>query len=272
MHRRSRKKPDPTVHRFRAWMEQYHRAEMIHRAEALPLRRDMVTLLTFVRDNKIVGTQSTGNMPLKAVREVTARFVDPPQLDHTIGDHTYKLRTEADVWPLYFLHILAEVGGLLAIAPARRWRFTPQGQQFLATDPLLQLAFLLTVWWYEVNWLVAYPFEGMGEELPPSFNMVTYARLRSLPIGESISFEEFADGLIEEAGLTWTAPDRSAATSLLRGSIARMVIHILADFGAVTCKYREEPLGRGTTSRLVAFEISPFGEALLDAVSLMETR
>ena len=272
MHRRSRKKPDPTARRFRAWMAQYHHAEMVHRAEVLPLRRDMVTLLTFVRDNKVVGTQTTGNMPLKAVREVTARFVDPPQLDTTIGDHTYKLRTEANVWPLYFLHNLAEIGGMLAIAPARRWQFTPRGGEFLGTSPLLQVSYLLTIWWYQVNWLVAYPYEGMGDELPSAFNVTTLAHLRSLPTGTSISFQEFADGLIEETGLTWTAPDLSDATRLLRGSIKQMVIRILADFGAVEREYQEEPLGKGTIARLVAFEISPFGEALLDAVSLMETR
>jgi hypothetical protein len=255
--------------RLSVWLEQYHNdAEVVCQAEVLPLRRDMMTLLTFVRDNKVVGTQSTGNMPLKAVREVTARFVEPPKLETTIGDHTYRLRSEADLWPLYFLHILAEVGGLLAIAPARRWRLTAEGEGFLAVDPLLQVSFLLTVWWYAVNWLVAYPFEGMGDALPPFFNMVTLARLRSLPIRTRISFEEFADELIEETGLTWTAPDSSAATMLLRGSIARMVIYILAVFGAVECEYREEPLGKGTTSRLVAFEIALLGKALLDAVAI----
>jgi len=254
--------------RIRAWLKQYHNAEMVRQAQVLPLRQDMVTLLTFVRDNKVVGTQSTGNMPLKMVRQVTARFVNPPQLETTIGDHTYRLRSEADLWPLYYLHILAEVGGLLAIAPARRWRLTPGGKEFLDTAPLLQASFLLTVWWYEVNWLVAYPFEGMGDALPPFFNLATLDRLCSLPIGTPISFEEFADGLIEKTGLTWTAPDSSAATMLLRGSITRMVIYVLANFGAVKCEYREEPLGKGTNSRLVAFEITPFGKALLDAVAI----
>jgi hypothetical protein len=36
-------------------------------AEELALRRDVVTLLTYLRDNKVTGTQSTGNLPLKAV-------------------------------------------------------------------------------------------------------------------------------------------------------------------------------------------------------------
>ena len=47
-----------------------------------------------------------------------------------------------------------------------------------------------------------------------------------------------------------------------------MIIDILANFGAVKCEYREEPLGKGTTSKLVAFEMTPFGKALLDAVTI----
>ena len=138
MQRRVPDEIESAERRFSTWLEQYHNAEMVRQAEVLPLRRDMVTLLTFVRDNRVVGTQSTGNMPLKAVREVTARFVTPPELETTIGDHTYKLRSEAHLWPLYFLHILAEVGGLLAIAPARRWRLTREGEKFLGIDPLLK--------------------------------------------------------------------------------------------------------------------------------------
>jgi hypothetical protein len=252
--------------RFSVWQRQYHNAAMVRQAEALPLQRDMVTLLTFVRDNKVVGTQSTGNMPLKAVRDVTARFVNPPELETTIGDHTYKLRSEADLWPLYFLHILAEVGDLLAIAPARRWRLTRRGEEFLDADPLLQVSFLLTVWWYEVNWLVAYPVAGMGDDLPPDFNLVTLARLRSLPVETRISFEEFAGGLIEETGLTWTVSG-DFVTGLLRASIARMVIYILRAFGAVECEHRDEPLGKSTIKELDAFEITPFGRALLDGAA-----
>ena len=249
---------------------QYQDPEMVRQAQDLPLRRDMLTLLTYVRDNKVVGTQSTGNMPLKAVREVTARFANPPQLDTTIGDHIYRLRSEEDVWPLYFLHILAEVGELLAVAPARRWRLTPVGERFLGTDPLIQATSLLTVWWYGVNWLVAYPFEGMGEALPRDFEGVTLARLRALPVNTRIPFEEFADGLIEQTGLAWSAPDSDFAATALRGSIGRMVIHVLARFGAVDREYRDEPLGKGTLSRLVAFEITPFGKALLDAVAMVD--
>jgi hypothetical protein len=269
MPRRAPDEVDPNEQRFQAWLQQYRTPETVRQARVLPLRRDMVTLLTFVRDNKIIGTQSTGNMPLKAVREVTARFVDPPKLDTAIGDRIYKLRTEVDVWPLYFLHILADVGDLLVIAPAQRWQLTPQGNEFLDADPLLQLSFLLTTWWYEVNWLVAYPVAGLGDALPSPFELVVLARLRALPTGTRVDFEGFADELIEQTGLTWTAQDTSGATMLLRGSIERIVFSVLADFGAVEREYREEPLGQTTISRLAAFEITPLGTALLDALAMV---
>lgn len=78
-------------------------AEILSCAEQLPLRRDMVTLLTYVRDSKVVGTQSTGNPPRKVIREVAAPFVEPPTLDVTIGKRIYRLRTETEVWPVYYL-------------------------------------------------------------------------------------------------------------------------------------------------------------------------
>ncbi|HUT95804.1 MAG TPA: hypothetical protein VMY37_40505 [Thermoguttaceae bacterium] len=233
------------------------------------MRRDVVALLSFVRDNKVIGTQGTGNMPLKAVREVTARFVDPLELETVIGDKTYRLRSEEDLWPLYLLHVLAEVGGLMKTGRARRWRLTAQGERFLRAEPILQVPFLLAVWWHRVNWLIAYPLQGMGHALPHFFPEATLASLRSMPIGVDIPFDEFADGLIAATGLTWTAEDSRFAASALRASIERMVIGMLARFGAVECKRRKEPLGRGTISRLVSFNITAWGMTVLNAIAIL---
>ena len=253
--------------RLRAWLEKHSSDELIAQAEALALCRDMVTLLTFVRDNNIIGTQGTGNMPLKAVREVTSHFVIPLELESTIGERTFQIRSETEVWQLHFLHILAVVGMLLKTSPAKRWELTVRGKSFLEEDPLFHVSFLLTTWWHQVNWLVAYPYEGMGEALPPFFTVATLAFLRFLPVGTQVPFDEFADTLIEKTGLTWSAPKSEMAPMLLRSSIARMVIYILEDFGALKPEHREEPLGKGTTSRLVAFEITSFGQALLNVVA-----
>jgi len=252
-----------------SWLEQCQDASIVGQAEVSAVRRDMVTLLSFVRDNKVIGTQGAGSMPLRAVREVTARFVHPPALETVIGDRTYRLRSEEDVWPLYLLHVLAEVGGLMKTGRARRWRLTAQGERFLRAEPMLQVSFLLAVWWRRVNWLIAYPLEGMGDALPSFFPEATLVSLRSMPLGIDVPFDEFADGLIAATGLTWTAKDSRFAASALRGSIERMVIDMLARFDALTCKHREEPLGKETISRLVSFDITPWGMALLNAIAML---
>jgi hypothetical protein len=269
MKKKTRRDGLSTGQRFQRWLRRHHTPERIDEAEAVPMRRDLVTLLEYVRDNKVVGTQSTGNMQLKTIREVTARFVVPPVLDTTIGNHTYKLRTEYEVWPLHFMHILAEVGGLLWIVPGRRWRLTPDALRFLDMDPLFQLSFLLFVWWFQINWLVAYPVGGLGEDLPDSLEQVTLARLRAIRPGTKVSIEDFADGLIAAAGLTWTAQDMSAAPMLLRGAVRRMVIHVLEDFGAVRCTYRPHRL-ISDLKDLVSFEVTPLGVALLDSLVIQE--
>ena len=253
--------------RLDVWLKKH--ALLAQQAEAAPIRQNMVTLLAFVRDNKVVGTQSTGNLPLKAVREVTARFTNPPQLDTKIGGRTFQLHSEEEVWPLHFLHILADVGGLIETGRARRWQITAQAKRVLETAPPVQAAFLLAVWWHKVNWLVAYPYSGMGDNLPYLFSKTTLAGLRSLPTGTYVSFSDYATKLIGSTGLTWTAQESRFADSALRASIERMVIDILADFGALKCRYRKEPLGKGTITKLAAFQVTPWGKALLEAVAIV---
>ncbi len=251
--------------RLGKWLRQVN-GDRVAQAEVLPLRRDMVALLTYMYENRVKGTRSTGNLPLKAVREVTARFVNPPELETAFGDHTYRVRSEDDVWPLSFLHTLAYVGGLLEGGPARQWIVTPDGARFMAAGPLVQVWILFVTWWERVNWLIAYPFTGMGESLPARFNKITLAHLLSLPTELRIPFDPFADRLIHESGLKWTAPDMSGAQTLLRWAIERMVIAILADFGMVEREYRDKPLGKGTIQELATFQITSFGRGLLESL------
>ncbi len=247
-------------------LEPYFETDIAKQAEELALRRDMITLLTFVRDKKVVGTQSCGYMPLKMIRELTANFVNPPVLDAKIGDRVYKLRTEEDVWQLYFLHILGEVGVLLKTPRAKQWRLTATGKKFLQTPTLIQLWYLLMIWQHRVNWLVAYPIQGMGESLPPYLNIYTLDSLIRTPVNQRINFVEFADKLIEKAGLTWTSQDTTCHAMLLQDSIERMVIDILTSFGMVEPEYQEKPLGKGYVTELVAFKINDLGRVLLEAM------
>jgi len=235
-------------------------------AAALPLRRDIVALLEYIRDHKVIGTQAQGNLPLKAVREITARFVEPLALETTIGQHTFRIRSEENLWPLYFRRVLADVGGLLRGGRARTWRLTKAGERFLASEPTEQVCHLLATWWFRVNWLIAFPFAGMGQALPPGLNRTVLAHLHRLHVGEKVDFATFADRIIQETGLTWQARETTFARMALHGGLGRMVINVLVDFGAVEGEYADQPVGQGTIRKLVAFRLTPFGKGLLDSL------
>jgi hypothetical protein len=206
--------------------------------ESLAVRRDMVTLLSYIREKRPVGTQSTGNLQLKAVREVCARFVNPPVLDEKVGGKIYKLRSEEHIWSLFFLHRIAETGGLVIGGQARVWRLTPAGEVFLELPVPVQFGYMLTVWWHEEDWTIAWPVTGLSEGLPRYFKKEALTRLLELKVGKLASFEQFADELIVYTKFTWPSIDQTYAFDSMRWAIQRMVVDTLADFGCLECEYK----------------------------------
>jgi len=257
--------------RFAAWVATYHYARFREAAQDLELLNDALTLLAYVRDHKVVGTQSTGNMPLKHIRAVTAEFVTPPLLDQQIGDHIYKLRTEFDVLSLFFIHRLLEVAELLVTPQGARWRLASASERFLDGDPLTQALYLFSTWWHRVDWRVA---TRHNIELPGNFPTVTLAYLLSQPVGRWIEFEAFATTLNQRTGLSEglrnpsDSDRREVDRVLLLYDIRRMVTDKLIDFGVVEGRYREEIIGLGTYKRIDAFKLTWLGKALLEGLML----
>jgi hypothetical protein len=235
-------------------------------AEELALRRDVVTLLTYLRDNKVTGTQSTGNLPLKAVHEICARFVVPPRLEDTIGDHVYRVRSETEVWPLYFRHVLISVGGQVTGGPGRRWKLTPLGERFLAASTPLQVWLLLATWWTQTNWAIASPFGFEDGNMPPGFSQLALKHLLELPMGEPSSFERFADRMIEDSRMVWQTQNQDNARRVLRSIVERMVIHPLVDFGILQTETEPHKTLGADFPQLSTFKITPLGRGLLEAI------
>jgi hypothetical protein len=235
-------------------------------AENLPLRRDVLALLTYLRDQRVTGTQATGNLPLTAVRAVCAQFVAPPQLEDTIGGKVYPVRNETEVWPLYFRHVLAAVAGLVTGGPARRWRLTERGEQFLAAPAAAQIWLLFTTWWTRVNWVIAFPWSYGGGQLPDGFTDQTLKHLLARPVGERVPFDPFADQIIQAGPLVWPIENQETAHTLLQGLVGRVIVGPLRDFGVLAVEYGPNPvLGHGD-QKLAAFQLTPFGQGLLTAI------
>jgi hypothetical protein len=251
------------IYKLVEWVQSLSK-EQSDQFEALELRRNMLAFLAYLGENRVTGTQSTGNLPLKAVREVCARFVHPPELDHTIGDITFKLRSEDDVMPLVFLHVLANVSGLVIGGPARLWQVTDDGQKLPHLPPPVQVAFLLQHWWRRVNWGICFPFSGLGDGPPPGFNRHALACLLALPVGEPVAFHSFADDLIKKSGFSWPIEDQTSAHNILRSAIERMVVDPLVDFGVLEAGYRIEKRSTYDYKELQTICLTPAGKGLLE--------
>jgi len=234
--------------------------------EELPLRRDVVALLIYLRDNKVIGTQSTGNLPLKAVHEICARFIDPPQLEEAIGEHVYRVRSETEVWPLYYRHILAAVGGLVTGGLSRRWKLTPLGERFLAAPAPLQVWLLLATWWTQTNWAVATPYDFEDGCMPPEFSRLALKHLLAIPLGELTSFEQFADRMTEDSRMVLAIQDQESARRILHRIIESVVINPLIDFGILQTEYEPHKTLGADFPQLSTFWITPYGKDLLEAI------
>lgn len=237
--------------------------KQLSQIDVLALRRDMVTFLKYLKEKRPVGTQSTGNLPLKAVREICGEFVTPPVLDEKIGDKVYKLRSEEDVFWLFYLHMLANTGGLVTGGQARTWKLTSGAEAFLNTLPPLQLGLMLDVWWHYEDWRIAFPFSGLSQGLPVNFRKIALKRLLELPVGKSIAYESFADQLIKETGFTWPSLDQTFVQSTMRSAIVRMVIYPLANFGILECEYKERTKGGYESKYLAEIRLTWLGKGLL---------
>ncbi|GAB4504813.1 MAG: hypothetical protein Fur0043_18070 [Anaerolineales bacterium] len=232
----------------------------------LPLRQDMVTFLNYLKENKVTGTQSRGNLPLKDVRAVCARFVNPPELDTKIGDYIYKLRSEDDVFPLFFLHTIAFTGVLITGGPARKLRVTVIGEKFLKHTVPMQVGFMGFVWWYHIDWRVAYQVTGLSDGLPRGFQETCLKRLLEVPLDRFVSFDAFADRLVEDTGLSWPSLDQSMTTDILRYVIERLLIEPMKKLAVLQCKYIPNRILGLPYKELVEIKLTHVGKGLLQTL------
>ncbi len=167
----------------------------------LALRRDIVEMLTYIQNNKVVGTATTGNFPLKAVEEMGKRFVDPIKMRFPDGERRYISEREVDI--LYFYHVLANNGQLLTGGKGRKWRLTELGHRFLAESPAWQYWHLFITFWIQTNWLSITYVDVPEEELSTSFKLLFLAICQELSPTNGITFTRFAENIAKKCFIVW---------------------------------------------------------------------
>lgn len=226
----------------------------------------MVSFLVYLKENKVTGTQSTGNLPRKVVKAVAARFVNPPGLETKFSDAVFRFQNEGEVWPIYFVHVLAQAADLVSGGPSRRWRLTPIGEQFLTLPSVLQVWLLFTAWWVRVNWLVACSWDIFDGALPEHFNKTVASLLLDLKVNETTAFEPFADQIIHKVGWIWPKQEHENTQMIVRAAIEQVVIDPLESFGILATQRVKDPNRLIDTQVLVSFTKTSFGHTLLETV------
>lgn len=227
--------------------------------ESLPLRRDVLTFIDYLSKNKVVGTQSTGNLPLKAVQEICAQFVHPIQMEQTINGQTFKVRSEYEVWQLVLVHHLTFQSQLVDGGQARRWQPTPQGQKFSQIPAPAQVSLLFATWWIAMDWMLVFSGGyGPAVDLSDDFKRAAIACLRELPVGKKVSFESFSERLIAKGHLG-TAP-------MMQLVVKRTVVDMMQMFGVLECEYVTEKTNKYEYKNLTNICLTLVGKNLLDFV------
>jgi len=255
------KPAQPTSPSDMPWLNDFSR-QYQSTAEALPLRQDMLTFLHYLQTNRVTGTQSTGNMPLKAAEALCASFVRPIPFGSTIGERVYKAHSASEVWPLFFLHILASVSGLVNGGPARRWKVTDSGMKYLLVPAGVQVWLLLDTWWTQVNWGIAAAYAP--EDFPTQhLRPIARQHLLNLPVEHPLPFDLFADQLIAAAGLSWLASDTENQRTILHGLIESIVAEPLRDFGVLELTTAPHPKWGIENQVISALTLTAFGSEML---------
>lgn len=90
------------------------------------------------------------------------------------------------------------------------------------------------------------------------------------PVECRLSFETFADGLIDVVGLAMRMEDQDKARDILRVIVERILMDPLSDFSILAPEHR--PIdGLGPRyKRLSAFQVTPMGRGLLELMKKVE--
>ena len=241
-------------------------AEQESTARGLALRRDVQTMLEYLRDHRVTGTSSTGNLPLKAVSEIAAGFVEPPKLEQRIGSYVHRFRSEEEVRPVFFAHLLAQGAGLLNGRAGRLWRLTEEGETFLTESTFCQVLTLLAAWWHRVNWQALLHYRLLAEEQAADLPGVVRSLIEPLPVGQTVDFEEFIDRLIEKAGWEWEKPEPYDIRGTIAAAMKNMLVGPLAAFGILSTPSTKSIEGLEEWSKPVSFSLTEFGQTLFQAL------
>jgi hypothetical protein len=236
-------------------------------AQQLPMRRDMITMLNYLLENKVKGTAARGNFPRKHVRGIVAGFVNPPKLDRVIGDHVYKMRTEDEVRDLARLHALASVAGLIIGGESMVWTVTEQGKRFLTLAPEEQVWYLVMTWFRLFNWHYEYDYGDTAFD-SALFAQAAVELFQTCEVGQTISIQALSEGIDIRIDFKFNVNNPAAHQHHQNFYIKHVLVFPLSQFGILTQVIEKAVMETYTFNDLQGVRLTGFGKGLLPYVDM----
>ena len=252
---------DPQLARA-LWLKTLQKKDL-EKIKDLPLLKDVNTLLNYLRDNKVTGTSSTGNLSQKAVREFSALMTDPPALKFEIGKYSHELKNEADVWPVYFVHLMVYWAELIEGGKGKVWQLTDKGTNFLEVSPAEQLHILFCGWWFRGDWLQTRLRYSRIAYLPVEFPKIIHFLLTSAFPSKLIKSGEFSEQVMEVFDYRKKYTKDDYKFNLICDEIEEIIISPLEALGFIVGNHTEKISFGEIYKELIDFQLSEFGREAL---------
>jgi hypothetical protein len=235
----------------------------LEKIKDLPLLRDVNTLLIYLRDNKVTGTSSTGNFSQKAVREFSVLMTVPPALKIEIGKYSHELKNEADVWPVYFVHLMVYWAELIDGGKGKVWQLTSKGKIFLESTPAEQLHMLFCGWWFRGDWLTIRLGFSRIPYLPPVFPKIVHFLLTSALSTKTIDRNDFCEQVIGALGYVKELISKENELEMICYEIEEIIIRPMEELGFIVGTHTESTKYGEIYKKLIGFQLSEFGREAL---------
>lgn len=252
---------DPNV-AVKNWVKTLQKKDL-EKIQSLPLLTNVRYLLTYLQDNKVSGTTSTGNFSQKAVKDLVERMgYSHPLLDKDEFSRMFK--NEDDVWSVYFVHLLAYWAELIDGGKGKLWKLTAKGENFLEISLVEQLHTLFIGWWFHGNWLITRHRFTRIQYLPPDFQRFIHFVLTSTLASQSINFSDFCKKVLTALGYSVNPDTEDYQFRLLCDDLEEMVIKPMESFGFIISKKEEKILRSSIKSlELDSIQLSDCGREAL---------
>jgi hypothetical protein len=204
------------------------------------LAHDFEILLRYVAEQKVMLTPKQKFVPVRDVRNMMTDFRVKEPHEEKVGDRIYKKRHEMEYRRVYFLDLLALSGAFLTITRAGRLTKGRNWQKFFEA-PVEGRAFYLfctfRAGFHAANWFL-HRGGGFGERLEEKWYGI-WPHLAEWKDGRSIEWEAWAEKIIDEFGLYWTAPDQTSAKKNMIWGLQYCLIEPMEYFGILELEYRQ---------------------------------